>query len=357
MTGINKKSVEKWNLLLKEFSSRKELVKFYPDMMCTGEMNNSHLSTLLDLIRHGELSSFSPTILSYGSVTAHLSNTEISNFCLELSEIDAQGAWTALEILFMYCFSDTDKFEQIRDVLKKLVTKVPLSRNEKSRNSDMYHWEEVAKKLIPKEGLPFCKDLCRQLISATKSGLDHSDIWHSIKPILIGMMQDFGTDLWPPFGEAIASANSDQRYWLQQLLDRENSFSIQLPSVLSAVPAGTIISWCQSNKEIGPRFVGACINVFEAVDGKLHPTDLFISLLENFGDDKHVWAALSANLGTRGWSGSLVPILTADKEALEPLLSHTSIRVRTWAKEQYSYLENQIQHEATRDDEQGLGIY
>jgi hypothetical protein len=357
LNGINTKSVEKWNLLLEEFSSRKELVKFYPDMMCTGEMNSSQLFTLLDLIRHGELSSFSATMLGYGRVTAHLGNLEISNFCMELSDIDAQGAWTALDILFMYCFSDSSKFEQNRDVLKKLVTKVPLSKKEKSRHSDMYHWEEVAKKLIPKEGLPFCRDLCRQLISATKSGLDHGDIWHSIKPILIGMMQEFGADLWPQFGDAIASASGDQKYWLQQLLDRENSFSVQLQSVCSVVPTATLISWCQENREIGPRFIAGCINVFETVDGIARPTNLFISLLEHFGDDKHVRSALSANLGTRGWSGSLVPYLESDRKALELLLNHSSVGVRTWVKEQISYLENQIKHESMRDDEQGLGIY
>ena len=62
-------------------------------------------------------------------------------------------------------------------------------------------------------------------------------------------------------------------------------------------------------------------------------------------------------MGTRGWSGSLVPYLESDKTALSPLLEHDNANVRRWVKEYISQIDRQIEYESSRDDEHGLGIY
>lgn len=108
-------------------------------------------------------------------------------------------------------------------------------------------------------------------------------------------------------------------------------------------------------KDVGPHFVASCINVFEIVDDVTIPTKLFIALLEEFGNDARVGSALSANLATRGWTGSLVPYLKMDREALEPLLRHTNIGVRTWVAKHIASIDMQIEYESVRDDEQALG--
>ena len=84
---------------------------------------------------------------------------------------------------------------------------------------------------------------------------------------------------------------------------------------------------------------------------------MFTALLEHFGDDVHLGSALSANLGSRSWSGSLVPYLESDKAALEPLLKHSNSNVRRWVEKHISYIDRQIKYESMRDDEEGLGIY
>ena len=170
-------------------------------------------------------------------------------------------------------------------------------------------------------------------------------------------MKEYGTGVWPLFGNAIVAADGMKRSWLQQLLDRDNSFSNQQSSALSVLPIELIISWCHDNEEVGPSFVAGCINVFETVGDKKEPTDLFVALLENFGDNEHIRRALSANLGSRGCSGSLVPYLKSDKEALEPLLRHSNNRVRGWVKEYIVYVDRQVERESMRDDEEVFGIY
>jgi hypothetical protein len=130
-----------------------------------------------------------------------------------------------------------------------------------------------------------------------------------------------------------------------------------MPSVLSVVPVDSVISWCKELPALGPSFVAGCVNIFETVGDQQQPSKLFIALLEQFGDDKRVASSLLSNMGTRGWSGSLVPYLKADKVALSPLLTHESANVRRWIKKQIDYIDRQIEEESIRDDENDLGIF
>jgi hypothetical protein len=130
-----------------------------------------------------------------------------------------------------------------------------------------------------------------------------------------------------------------------------------MPSVLSVLPVESVIKWCQDFPDVGPAFVARCLNLLEP-DGEAHrPSELFIALLSRFGGDEDVAAALSANITSRGWTGSLVPYLESDKAALIPLLDHENVHVRHWTKDHIAYLEKQIKYESARDDEQGLGVF
>ena len=87
------------------------------------------------------------------------------------------------------------------------------------------------------------------------------------------------------------------------------------------------------------------------------PTKLFIAILENFGELKEVKSEFAANLGNRGWSGSLVPYLESDKVALLPLLQHANKNVRSWTRDYIAYLDESIAFKTMRDDEDRLGRY
>ena len=358
LSGIYQKSVDTWNIYLEAFLAKPKLIKFYPEVICTGIIDLHHLNKLLSLIKNGQLSSFRAIGLSYGSVISHLSASDISIFCLDLAKVDSDGNWVALDIMFMYCYGDENKFYATKETLKILVTSVPLNNKSRGGHSDMYHWKEIVSKLLKIEGLEFSKDVCRQTIEATDDKLDYSDIWYSIKPVLLEIMSCYGKELWPLFGNAIVLAEPMKRYWLQSLFARENSSSKNQVSVFSVLSTELVITWCKENPGIAPYFVARAINIFERKDdGSKQPTSLFIALLENFGDLESFGGELSANLGSGGWSGSLVPYLESDKSALTPLLEHSNHHVRNWVRNYIAYLDKSIAYESMRDDEYDLGIY
>ncbi|POZ54084.1 hypothetical protein AADEFJLK_01127 [Methylovulum psychrotolerans] len=168
----------------------------------------------------------------------------------------------------------------------------------------------------------------------------------------------YGKELWSLFGNAIVAADPMTRYQFQSLLARENGFSNVKVSVFSVLPLEIIIDWCKENTDIAPYFVARAINIFEeSENGSKKPTNLFIELLEKFGYLNSLAGELSANLSSRSWSGSLVPYLESDKNALQSLLQHSNPYVRDWVQNYIAYLDKLIIYESSRDDEHDLGIY
>lgn len=355
--GLFEQSPELWQENIDRLVLDKQLVHFYPDFMRTGSIQKAHLDTLLELIQCGVLSPNSANVLSYGSVTDGIQPDVIAEFCLKLAELGDQASWSALNVIYMYCFSNKSSIQRLRCPLKQLVTAVPLHKKLNNAYTDAHHWHDLAEKLMKDYDPEFSAALTDQLIAATKHGLNHGDIWTYTKPLMLVLMRDYSETLWPVFADAIVHAEGMERYWLQQLLDRENGLASNMPSVLSAIPVDKVIDWCKAQPEIGPVFVASCLNVLETIDDELQPTQLFLVLLENFGDDQRVTNSLRANMGSRGWSGSLVPYLESDKAALTHLCDHENAHVRRWVKDHIAYINRQIAEESKRDEEHGFGLY
>lgn len=355
--GLYDKSQETWQKYIESVSSDERLVSFYPELICTGNIEIQHLNKLIDLISTGLISANSANVLSYGSVINKLTPEVVSDFCLKLSTLGDEAAWPALNIMFMYCFGDMGRIETIRNPVKSLIAAVPLHKRNSSAYTDLYSWSALVEALLKTHDEELAIAISRQLIASCQIGFNHNDLWTYIKPLLMKIVQQYGNVLWPIFGDAISRAKGTKLYWLQKLLDRENSVSSQAPSIISSFPSEGIISWCHEHPDSGPSFVAACINIFDIRDDLQSPSELFVLLLENFGGDKHVASALNSNMGSRGWSGSLVPYLEADKLALTPLLRHKNGDVKKWVKGHIASINSQIAHESSMDAERDLGIF
>ena len=357
LSGLHHVNPKAWESYLNRFANSSELVKYFPEILRTGKITPHHLAKFLELITSGILDSNSATSLSYGSVTAHLKSDTMSDFCTKLALHNEQSNWPALDVLFMYCFAE-GKFEECSGALKFIVVNTPLEKKNRSRHSDIYHWKEVVDKFILIEDFEFCQSIFRQILSASKSKIDFDDLIHSVKPTLVKIFSLFGDQLWGELGDALLKAKGRELWGVSQLIERDNSFSIQNPSILNFISIPTLIKWCQSNIESGPYLLARSINIFDMNENDVkEPNPIFIALLENFGGLKNLGSEFTANLSSKGWSGSLVPYLQSDKAALAPLLNHENFEVRTWAKNHFEYVDKVITYESIRDDENQAGIY
>jgi len=356
-SGIFDLSAKNWQLNIDKLLEDPRLICIYPDAIRTGKIQKIHLDILLDLIQKNIISPNSANVLSYGSVTNEIEPSVMSDFSLSLASFGENASWTALNVIYMYCFGNKGVIDRIRDSIKQLVTEVPLSKGQKNTSTDTYQWHDMSKKLLVIRDEEFAIALMNQLIAACKHGLEYGDLCHYAKPLLIELMRDYHSLIWPILGDAIIAAQGLEKFWIQQLLERDMGFSKKVPSVFSEIPVNSVISWCNKVPELGPRFVAGCIDIIEREDSQRRPSDIFIALLEHFGGDDRVASALSANMSTRSWSGSLVPYLEADKKSLSPLLKHQNENVRSWIGKKLDSICKQIEEESLKDDEGDLGIY
>lgn len=355
--GLFELSPELWEENINRLASSETLVHFYPDFIKTGNIKRAHLDILLQKIQRGTLSPICVNTLSHGCATDSIEPNVIAGFCLQISELGDQASWSALNVIYMYCFGKENSVGQLRDQLKRLVTAVPLQKGQDNTSKDLHHWHDMAEKLLRERDEGLAVALTDQLIAASEHGLSHGDIWSYTKPLLLSLMRDYADTIWPIFGEAIVNAEGLGKYWLLQLLDRELGLVGNVPSVLTVIPVESVMEWCFKQPDLGPVFVARCLNVIETVDNNQQPSALFVALLENFGNDQRVGSELSANMESRGWSGSLVPYLESDKSALSPLAEHENSNVRRWVRDHIAHIDRRIIEESTRDEEYRFAPY
>lgn len=354
--GLYTRSPSEWAVYMQRFGTEDQLIKFYPFLLRTGVLDNSHLDLLLNGIKSSKLSPYTATYLGNGGVAGHLTSTAIIDFSFKLADINADASWAALDVLFMYCFG-TNRFEENKEVLKRIVLKVPLNEKARSKHSHIYHWKEIVEKFTSIDDFDFAREVCLQIIKAADEKLSFEDLHHSIKPVLTNLIILFKDKLWPILGEAILRQRSLYSS-LTSLFDKEDRFTTQVTSPLIYFNIETLIEWAKIDLEFGPFFLGRVISIFEkTAEGRKQPTELFIRLLEEFGHLERFGGELSANLATRGWSGSLVPYLEDDRTALSSLLSNNNKNVKTWTKKYIEMLDKQIEYESIRDNERDAGIY
>ena len=355
--GIYTKSPDNWQSHIEKLLAANQQIHLYPNIICTGKVQENHLDTLLGLISSGKIPVTQARALSYGNAIDDIAQDVIANFSFGLAQLGPQACWIALDIVYMYCHDKEGSSDALRQSLKKLVSTVLLYDEKNIPDTDIYKWHDLAKNLLKEKDEEFAVALINQLIDSSRDGLNHNDIWSYIKPMLLELMQGYSEIIWPIFGDAIVHSKGTKRYWLQQLLERENSILNKTPSVFSVIPVDQVISWCEKNPELGPGFVASTINILETVDERQQPTELFVSLLEKFGNDQRVTSALSANMATRGWSGSLIPFLESDKVALNPLVDHENANVREWVNSHIAQIDKQIDFEKVRDEEEFIGVH
>ena len=353
--GVFEQSQEKWQTYIDMLTVNERLLYLYPEFICTGSIQKPHLEKLLDLIRNKIISLRSVDAMSYSRATDDTPHDIIADFCLLLGKLGDQASWSALNVIYRYCLDNKGRVQKLRKPLKKLVSAVPL-REGYERNA--YRWHDLTEKLLKEPDEEFAVALANQLIMACQDELAYDDIQNYIKPLLLNLMRDYSDVCWPIFGNAIVRAEDKdiELYGLQQLLERENSFSDQMPSVLSVVPVDNVIAWCKSNPQLGPTFVAGSVNILESKEKRQQPSTLFIALLEEFGGDKRVANALEANMGMRSWHGSLVPHLESDKVALSLLLDHRNSNVQGWVRNHIANIDRQIEAESMRDEERSIGL-
>jgi hypothetical protein len=354
LSGLYSKSPEKWQEIIQLFGRDEQLNIYYPDIIGTGPFNTADLNTFIELIKGGQLPSYSASALIYGCATDHLTEDEIAQFCMALSEIDPTAAWVALDNIFMYTHGRTEfDSELLTPIFIHLVLSVSFKKEDKSGNSGSYNWLSSVEKLLKTEGEKFSIKLCNYLIDQVgNNNVDYSDLWDYLGTAFYKAFELHGDAIWPKVADKFVDGSAIKQYSLIDLIGSGKSYKKRAKSIFDLLEPDIIVDWCSN--EVALIIVGRAISMFISDDDNRVINPLMVSLLSVYGDNKVFLREVSANFSSRSWSGSLIPYLEADKALIQPLIKHENIRVKSWASSFIDYIDNKIEHEEKQDDEENM---
>ena len=353
LSGINDKNINKWNEIIELIAADEALVKYYPDTVVTGEFDSHHLGIFIELISTGKLPSNSASVFIYGSVTKHLTETEITDFCLSLEKIDAIAVWVALDNLSMYIFGRKDlDFKIINKTLAILVLNVSFKKSHNLYPFDSNHWLDSIEKLLEIEDKEFALKLCLHLIDQIdKHDINYNDLSY-IGEAFYKAFEHHGEYLWPRVSSKFLEQNNAKSYKLLDLLGSGKSYHKRDKSILDVLDADIIVDWCKD--EIALIITTRSIKMFISDGDNRVFNPLLLRLIAEYSDNESFKRTVSANFHSRSWMNSLIPYLQEDKKLIEILIKHENIKIRNWSKLFVDSIDRQIELETKREAEEKM---
>lgn len=354
LSGLNIKEPGKWKETIELIGSDDKLIKYYPYAIRTGCFGISHLDIFINLITEEKLPSHSASILVYGRATEHLSEMEISHFCMSLSKIDATAIWVALDNMNMYTHGRHDvDFSQLNPTLAHLVLNVSFKKEDKTRYSGSYYWLNLTERLLRSEDAEFALKLCLHIIDQVgENDVDYSDLWDYLSNAFYKAFELHSNYIWPKIADKFTNENAIKPYRLIDLLGSGKSYKKRDTSIFDIIEPEVVIDWCKDDSAL--IIVGRAISMFTSNGEERIVNPLMIKLLAEFSDSKLFLSEISANFSSRSWSGSLVPYLEADKQILQTLTDHANIKVKNWAIGFIEDIDLQIEYEEKCNAEEDM---
>jgi hypothetical protein len=255
----------------------------------------------------------------------------------------------ALNLLGMYVHRDHERLDGLRPQLRTAAANA--GRGPKHQ-MDMHHFKEVMEWILNKgrgdpDAAAIALSLAKQVVA---TGEERNG--KLIKPLLPQLLRDFPEIVWPILGEAIIRDRKNA--WFMELsLSDSFTFHVKMPAILE-LPEEVLFAWCHAHPEAAPAYATGLLPVLTSrnpddVARALHPK--MKRLLDEFGNRDDVLKALTRNMYTFGWSGSLADYYALYDGPLQALEMHQHGAVRRWAKQTRSQLSAQIDNVRTEEDE------
>ncbi len=321
----------------------------------------SSLNILIDYFDKYNWNIRSFLIFKFGTGIRHLDQSDVIIFLDSISKLAEGGPAISFQLAYYFQYNEPS----VKDFSFKYIEGLMLKHNlllMGANNLDGHAWQESVAVLVKtsKEESDSAKLFLQHIVeycSKRKSIIGEFDIY--LKNTLIFFKENYFTEFWLVISAAleVPLEKSLARWNLKQLLQSHMGFEGVERSVLfniTDVQFENILAWCRKNPKENAPVIAEMVYLYEKV-GEIFTWHRFAKkIIDEFGMNKEVLSSLSANIGTYGWSGSIVPLLARQKKMFEELLSHKIPEVVEWADKQISYLSKNIKEESYRDEEWGI---
>lgn len=291
----------------------------------------------------------------YGRALDILTNDEVLHLCDKISQYGNSGKWTALSLLYMFCYSSEDKWEVNKGFFKNLISSSNMTiDNDRTGRLEGYHWSDAVIKILTKDkDEDFAITITKQIIEFCSQRHFNYSFDTYISNTILQLFEKYFDITWEYFGQGIIG-DYMTFFHLENMIGTRNGNSYDAgQGILFRNPKHheTILTWCRRHPEIAPERIAHMmpLSINDNDEIKWHPFSK--KIIDEFGDNEKLINQLSSNMGTYGTVGSSIPYFLTQKKLLEELITHPIQRVREWAIGMLAYTEKTIKIERLGDEE------
>ena len=312
--------------------------------------------SLFPLIENKAIDVMSLKLFAYGRALDHLPPNEIAMFAHKLSNEGSEGAWVALEVLFMYCFGDTtgQRWLGVKQLVRNLYLNGNLSLTDEPGRREFHTWEECARKLLKDSDDALALTLTKQLIAALASDLRTFELPNGV---VRDLLSEYGAIAWPFFSEALLSRSGATSYRLANVLGIGfASRQEDKGGAIDLLESEVLVESIKDNRQLA-AVVASMVSLLSNKGGILALTPMTEYLIEAFGNEDAVLGQIANNLFTGTWWGSRIPYYKDVASLFSRYISHPNANVRHWATRLELSLNTSIERDQASEDAHKVGRY
>lgn len=163
------------------------------------------------------------------------------------------------------------------------------------------------------------------------------------------LVNKYFDEVWTELSETLVSDNGKSLlyYKLQTILGSQISDTDKVGILFEFDHNESLFTWCAKFPLVAPEQLMKMSPLYEEEQF----STIVIKLLDLYGEQESVLTALSNNMGSYSWIGSVVPLYEKQYKCIEQITTHKIEKVRLWAIKMQKYLKQQIEEEKNRDAE------
>jgi hypothetical protein len=322
------------------------------------DLKEKHLLRLLPLVGQNKIPDSDIRVFSYGRAFDKLPENFVTEFCQTVANHGQEGANCALDVLYMYCHQDNERFAKCAPTFRNIIMRKGLLIGEKQSQMAVHNWEVVSNKLLTiNRDIELAKHLAEEIVVMCASDkVSWNNIDYSAKRVLEVLLKEYFQECWDIIGNALMSEDWRTSDYLEDILgpgyEREKS-----EALIADIPQDALLKWCEKNSPRGPLAIAHLTPIFSSEKDKTSWHALARKIIDEFGNIEEVRDNLRSNLWSFSSCGSRAPYYQKRIDLLSQLSNHPIKEVREWAALGIKYFEKERDSARREAEEWEWGIH
>ena len=240
-----------------------------------------------------------------------------------------------------------DNRKQLRKFIEEEITKRLDEFSKLAKDNDYWH---VLRKILEDDTNPaFAKEIMRSILLLIEQSDDMHYKSYNIEDCMGLLIGKYFDEVWHDLSEALVCEGERYMlyYKLKSILGSMTSYDNEVGILFQTDHNDALLDWCAKYPMVAPERLMLMVPLY----GENGFSDIVLKLVDLYGEQEGVLTALSCNMGSFSFVGSIVPLYEKQIKCIKGLSNNHSEKVRTWSVKMLTDLKKQIDIEKNRDAE------